>query len=384
MIRRLAWYQLVNERLRLLAAVAGITFAVLLQLMQFGFRDSLYTSSTLVQARLRADLVMTSAQYMYLIMPGSFARRRLYEALRVKDVASVASVSLGLTPFKDPTSREERQGLMLAFNPDEDVFDLAAMNVTADELERIRVPDVVLFDRRSREELRPLATRLERESPLATESAGHRLEFGGLFDLGVSFTGQAHLLASDETLRRTLRRPEGTIEIGLLRLKPGANADAVLAALAAVLPPDVRVMTRQQFVALEQAYWDRATPIGFIFLLGTFVGLLVGAVIVYQILYTDVTDHLPEYATLKAMGYRDSALSLVVIQEAIILSILGFPVGFALALLLYKVARDVTGLPIVMTGSRVALVLTLTLGMCGFAGLLAMRKLRSADPADAF
>ena len=384
MIRRLAWYQLVNDRLRLLAAIAGITFAVLLQLMQFGFRESLYTSSTLVQAQLQADLVMVSSRYLYLIVPGSFSRRRLYEALRVKDVDAVASLSLGLTPFKDPTTREERQGLMLAFDPAEQVFDLPAMNVTPDEIQKINVPDAVLFDRRSRGELRPLVARLQRDGALVTESAGHRLELTGLFDLGVSFTGQAHLLASDETLRRTLRRPEGTIEVGLLRLKPGADPEAVRATLAAALPPDVQVMTRQQFVALEQAYWDRATPIGFIFLLGSFVGLLVGAVIVYQILYTDVTDHLPEYATLKAMGYRDSALSLVVIQESIILSILGFPVGFAFALLLYKVARDATGLPMVMTGARVALVFTLTIGMCGFAGLLAMRKLRSADPADAF
>lgn len=381
MIKRLAWRQLLNERLRLIAAVAGITFAVLLQLMQFGFRDSLYTSSTLVHSRLQADLVMIGAQYSYLVAPSTFARRRLYEALRVRDVDSVASLQLGIVALKDPVTREDRETLLFAFDPGERVFDLAEMNTSA---AAIASADVLLLDRRSRVELRPLVERVAREGPVVAEASGHRVELGGLFDLGVSFTGLAHAMASDYTLRRILRRPEGTVEIGLLRLKPGASPEAVRTALTAALPPDVKVITRQQFVAIEQAYWDRATPIGFIFGLGTFVGLLVGAVIVYQILYTDVTDHLPEYATLKAMGYRDRSLSLVVIQEALILSAMGFPLGLVLAQGLYVVARNATGLPIVMTASRVAIVLALTVGMCAGAGLLAMRKLRSADPADAF
>lgn len=381
MIHRLAWYQLTNEKRRLLAALAGITFAVLLQLMQFGFRDSLYRSSTLVHASLKADLVLTSPQYSYLVVPGTFPRRRLYQALGLTHVDSVAALHLGLVALRDPTTREDRQGLMMAFDPGEDVFDLAALNIDVD---RIKVADTVLLDGRSRAELRPLIARVRQEGVVVAEVSGSRIELTGLFDLGVSFTGQTHLMSSDYTLRRILQRPESRLEIGLVRLKPGTDVEAARAALAAMLPPDVKVLTRAAFIKVEQDYWDRATPIGFIFMLGTFVGLLVGAVIVYQILYTDVTDHLPQYATLKAMGYRDRSLSSVVIQEAVILSLLAFPVGVALAQGVYVLARDATGLPIFMTVRRVVLVFGLTVGMCGLAGMLAMRKLRAADPADAF
>jgi putative ABC transport system permease protein len=248
----------------------------------------------------------------------------------------------------------------------------------------LRVPDAVLFDARSRAEFHPLVDRVRTGGSIRAEIAGQRIDLAGVFDLGVSFTGNAHMITSDATFRRLLHRPEGSIDIGLVRLKPGSDVDADRAALAAALPNDVTVLTRRQFSDLEQSYWNRNQPIGFIFNMALVVGLSVGAVIVYQILYTDVTDHLPEYATLKAMGYRDRALSLVVLQQALILSVLGFPVGFILAEGLYSGARQVTGLPIFMTASRAIMVFGLTVLMCGVSGLLAMRKLKSADPADAF
>jgi putative ABC transport system permease protein len=381
MINRLPWRQLTNEKLRLFAAGAGITFAVLLQLMQFGFRDALYTSSTLVHTRLLADLVLTSSQYEYIVSTGTFPRQRLYEALMFNEVEAVASMQMGIVPFRDPVTRQDRQVLMLSFSPGDPVFDLALMNADAG---KIGMADTVFFDARSRSDFRPVIERVRREGVVRADVAGRRVDIAGLFDLGVSFTGNAYMMTNDSTFRRLMHRPEGATDIGLVRLKPGSNVDAVRTALAAALPPDVMVMTRRQFADLELRYWNKNSPIGFVFNLGVFVGLLVGAVIVYQILYTDVSDHLPEYATLKAMGYRDRALSLVVLQQSLILSVLGFPVGYILAEGLYALARQATGLPIVMTVSRVVMVFGLTLLMCGGSALLAIRKLRSADPADAF
>lgn len=381
MIHRLPWRQLTYEKFRLLAAGAGITFAVLLQLMQFGFLDALYTSSVLVHTRLLADLVITSAQYEYIVSTGTFPRRRLYEAQMFKQVESVGSLQMGIVPFRDPVTRQDHQVLLLAVSPDNPAFDLALLNA---DPEKIRIADAVLFDGRSRSGFLPVIERVRREGAIRTDMAGRRIEIAGLFDLGVSFSGNAHMITSDSTFRQIMHRSEGSTDVGLVRLRPGSDIDAVRTALAAALPPDVKIMTRQQFADLELGYWNRNSPIGFIFNLAVLVGLFVGAVIVYQILYTDVSDHLPQYATLKAIGYRDQALSLVVLQQALILSVLGFPVGFVLAQGLYLVTRAATGLPIVMTGARVVMVFGLTVLMCGASGLLAIRKLKSADPADAF
>jgi putative ABC transport system permease protein len=381
MIHRLPWQQLTHEKLRLLAACAGITFAVLLQLMQFGFRDALYTSSTLVHTRLLADLVISNAHYEYIVSPGTFPRRRIYEALKFAEVESVSSLHIGILPFKSPETRLDHQILLLGLEPDSPAFDLASMNADVDQIRRA---DTAFFDARSRASFLPVIEHIRREGVVRTDVAGRRIDLTGLFDLGVSFTGNAHMITSDTTFRQLTHRAEGTVEVGLVRLKPGSDVERVRAALALSLPPDVRVMTRAQFAELELEYWNNNSPIGFVFNLGVIVGLFVGAVIVYQILYADVSDHLAEYATLKAMGYADRALSLVVLQQALILSVIGFPVGFVLAEVLYALGRQATGLPIVMTGPRAAYVFALTVLMCAGSGLLAMRKLRSADPADAF
>jgi putative ABC transport system permease protein len=381
MIRGLAWRLLLHERMRLVAAVAGITFAVLLQMMQFGFRESLFTSAVFVHDRLRADIVLTSPQYESIVSTSTLPRRRIYEALMLKEVESVGSLNMGLIAIKDPVTRTDRQVVCLAFDPNDPAFDLAAMGADGSLLQ---IPDTMLFDARSRPDFMPIVDGIRRFGRVPTEVAGKRLELTGTFNLGASFTGSAHVMTSSTTFRRITHRPEGTVEVGLIRLKPGSDVHRVRAALAAAMPADVQVRTRQEFARFEQDYWAVHTAIGFIFNLGLIVGLAVGAVIVYQILYTDVNDHLSEYATLKAMGYRDSALSMVVMQEALILSLLGFPIGLVLSQGLYVVARAGTALPIEMTITRVLLVLFLTMFMCGVSGVLAMRRLKAADPADAF
>jgi putative ABC transport system permease protein len=382
MIRRLAWHQLIAERRRLAAAVAGITFAVLLELMQFGFYDALFTSATLLHSRLDADLVLASANYEYVLSPGAFPRRRLQQALMLDDVESVAPVNVALAPFRNTETGEDRLIVVIGFDPREEVFDVASIRRNLDP---VHVPDVAIFDALSRPEFGPVARQLRTDGVVRTEVAGRRLEVAGLFELGVSFAGNGHVITSDVTFRRLFPNlHEGTVHLGLVRLRPGSDARAAQAMLTAELPSDVRVLRRDELVAVEHSYWARNTPIGFVFALGTFVCLLVGAVIVYQILYTDVSSHLSEYATLKAIGYTDRALQGVVLRQALILAVLGFPVGFLFAHGINIYARQQTNLPIFLTPGRVMIVFVLTLVMCGVAAVLAMRKVQSADPADVF
>jgi putative ABC transport system permease protein len=179
-------------------------------------------------------------------------------------------------------------------------------------------------------------------------------------------------------------RKLGEIDIGVIQLKPHADAASVLKKIEFTLPKDIKVLTKQGFVDFEKNYWKTSTSIGFIFTLGVGMGFIVGTVIVYQILYTDVSDHLAEYATLKAMGYKNFYLELVVLQEAIILSILGYIPGFALSLGLYDLTQKATFLPIEMKPDRALIVMILTILMCSISGLIAIRRLRKADPADIF
>jgi putative ABC transport system permease protein len=212
------------------------------------------------------------------------------------------------------------------------------------------------------------------------------MEVTGLFKLGTSFGINGHLVTSDLNFLRLMgqRRQKGLIDVGVIRLKPDADVDQVLENLRHGLPNDVRVMSKAEFRQSEKNFWNTSTPVGYVFDLGAVIGFIVGAVIVYQILYSDVADHLPEYATLKAIGFTDNYLLTVVFQEALILALMGFVPGLAISFGFYQVTRQATLLPMVMTVGRAGFVLVLTALMCSISAALSVRKLRSADPADIF
>jgi len=381
MLHKLAWFQLITEKRRLAAALAGIAFAVMLQLTEFGVRDALFESAISFHKHLVADLVLTSSLYENELLPGRVSHRRLYQALGVPGVESVVPIYLGLAPFKNVDNGFDKTIVVIGVDTTETVLDIPAVN---DKLYLINVPDVALYDRMARPEYGAVLDIVERDGEVTTEVAGRRMRIAGLYELGVSFGVNGNLVLSEATFRRMFNRSESVFEIGLIRLQPGAGVLATQAELVRVLPNDVKVLTRGQLNDIEKAYWRANTPIGFIFTLGAIVGLLVGLVIVYQILYTDVNDHLAEYATLKAMGYSDRHLNFVVLEEALILSVLGFPVGFGLTLLIYRAARNATHLPIFMNVPLASMVFGLTVLMCAGSGLIAVRKLKSADPAEVF
>src|SRR5262245_5466230 len=378
----LSWLQLTRDKRRFLAALAGIAFAVSLMLTQLGFEDALLSTAGLLHAHLAADVVLISPHYQFVISPRNFTDRRLYQALGVDGVASVEPMYWGQAPFKNPFDRSERVIFMVGFNPRSELVKAPGV---AENLEKLRSPGRVLFDSIRRPEYGRIAEAFKEDGKVDTEVAGREVEISGLFQMGTSFAIDGTLIMSDETFLRIMpHRQRGLIDVGLIQLKAGTDAVSVKKEIQRIMPPDVRVLTRQEFVQLENTYWTTYTPTGFIFKLGVLMAIFVGCIIVYQILYTDVSDHLPEYATVKAMGFPDRYLFSLVLQESLILSVLGFVPGLLVAHIVYNVSRDATLLPLRMTLGRGAVVYVLTAVMCSISATLAMRRLKSADPAEIF
>lgn len=378
----LAWLQLAREKVRLCVALAGIGFAVILMMMQLGFQEALFTAAVNFHVNLKTDIVLINPQTTTLFAIKNFSRRRLYQAAGIDGVESVTPLYLDFGFWRNPETRKTRQILVIGFDPSQAVFSLPGVD---EYLDQIKLSDVVLFDENSRPEYGPIAEQFKAGKTVFTEVSGRKVTVGGLFQLGASFSADGNLITSDVNLLRLFPgRTLGLIDIGLINVKSGVDASSVMSTLKKTLPDDVLVLSKQGFVRFEREYWETSTTIGFIFTLGTLMGFIVGMVIVYQILYTDVSDHLAEYATLKAMGYKSRFLYSVVLQEAFILAVLGFIPGFALCLGLYKLVRDGTALPMFMTIDRVATVFVLTLIMCVISGGIAMRRVQAADPADIF
>ena len=378
----LAWLQLSHEKIRLLIALAGIGFADMLMFVQLGFQNALFDSTVTLHKAFDGDVFLMSPQSDALGFTETFSARRLYESLAIDGVESVVPVYLNFGLWKNPVNRNTRTLLVIGFNPVSNILDLPG---ASENLDQIKLEDVVLFDDKSREEFGDVAGLLAVNNSVTTELSSRKVTVKGLFSLGASFAADGNVMTSDINFLRIFpERQKGLIDIGIINIKPDADLETVLAQLRAKLPQDVNVFSKEEFIQNEIQYWQNSTAIGFVFTLGTAIGFVVGTVIVYQILYTDVADHLSEYATLKAMGYKDRYFIMLVFQEAIILALIGFIPGFAVAKGLYFLAASATALPLYMTTQRTLMVLILTIIMCCASGSIAVRKLSAADPADIF
>jgi putative ABC transport system permease protein len=378
----LAWLQVSRERSRLIVAMAGIAFADMLMFMQLGFRTALFDSNTTLHRSLDADLVLMNPQGRNITNLTHFPRRRLYQALSYPGVISARPLYADFVDWKNPQTQKKTSILVLGFNPEQSAFKLPEVEQSLDKL---KFPDTMLFDSGSRGDYTTTLAALEKGQSVMTEMRDRKITINGLFLSGASFAADGNVITSDLNFLRVFdNRNSSQVSAGLLKLEPGVDPKQMAATLQANLPKDVRVLTLAEFAKVEEDYWANNTPIGFIFTLGAAIGFIVGIVIVYQILSSDVADHLAEYATLKAMGYRNIYLLGVVFQEALILAILGYFPGFGISFGLYALTRGATNLPLYMTLERVTTVLILTIIMCLASGAIATRKLRSADPADIF
>ncbi len=378
----LAWLQLTREKPRFLTALAGIAFACVLIFMQLGFLESLYTSSTRPHHLLNADLVIAHPRLQTFFSPISFPRQRMYQALGYHGVSTVTALRIGTIKWRNPLSSNVRPILVFGIDPAKKPFALPEVCANAHHL---KLFNRILFDKLSRPEFGPIAELLASRGPVAVELNSKAVQVAGLFSIGASFAADGNAITSDTTFNYIFgKQSSNDIDLGLINLVPGANLESTRKALQQAFGNQVLVYTKAEFAEVERKYWAESTGIGFIFTLGVVVGFIVGVVIVYQILYSDVSEHLSEYATLKAIGFHDNYLLQVLGLESVILALVGFIPAFFIAIAMYYSAAEVTALPVFMTWQRALLVFSLALAMCVISGAVASRKLRHADPADVF
>jgi len=378
---RLAWRLLIHDRTKLIAAICGVLFACVLVFMQLGFKDSLYASAASAPSKLSGDLFMMHKQSEAMWRPVQFKRSELMRTLGHPAVADVSPLYLGLAPFKNIETRVNRTLMVYGFNPDAQLFDVDSVRNMREELHR---KDTVMFDEFSRPEFGPIRQLLDAGQNV-TEINDYKVKILGLFQLGVSFAADGNAVTSDLNFMRIFpNRNHDGIDLGIIKLHPGSSIKQVQNDLGNLLNKFVNIFTFEELLEYEKLYWANNAPIGFIFNFGTIMGLVVGLVIVYQILFTDITNYRNEFATLKAMGYQHGYFIRVVFATAFFLAILGFIPGYILSLGLYHLAESQIFMPMPMTFSKVTTVFFFILSMCATAGFLAIRKLQAANPADMF
>ena len=378
----LAWRQAIHRPMRLAAAIAGVSFANVLVFFQLGLSGGLYDSQKRPIQHINGELVMVSGRYLYLGEQVNFPRARLTQALGVEGVKAVTPLYLGLSQWLNSDTRQQKQALVFGIAPENPALRLPEL--ASDRL-LLQRGDALLFDVRSKANAGPVAATVRREGSYETELGGVRSVVTGLFSLGLTFAADINLVTSSTNFKNYFPNQSAyDIQMGVIQLQPGVDPLRVKATLATFLDPSVKVFTIEELAAAEEAYWRRNSSFGLIFGLGVLVGLVVSGIIVYQILYSDVSDHLTEYATLKAIGYDDGFVVGIILQESLILALLAFAPSLLLSLGLYGFLARSTSLMVVMSTGRALLVFAFTLGVCGVSGWLATAKLRRLDPAEIF
>jgi putative ABC transport system permease protein len=372
----LAWRNVSHRKIRSLIALSGISFAILLIFMQLGFYASARSSATTVYDALDFDILVLSPQYVYVARPADFPRLRLEQARAIQGVESLVPVWIALGEWRSPETRERWNILTIGVEPAQRPFRDPAVN---DQLSLLVPRDTGLGD---------LLSRPEQGHPapgVTSEVQHHRIRIVGQYAIGGGFVAGATLITSRETFLEVFKQASADrINVGLVKIAPGASARAVAEEIRTRLRPIATALTRSDSAKAEQNFWLKVKPIGIMFTSGVLVAFAAGAVILYQVLASEVQNRLREYATLKALGYDTGFVYGIVVRQALLFAGLGFIPAFFLALVLYSLLRTQAMVPVTMELTRVIGVFLLTSMMCLSATFLAIRKLRGADPAELF
>jgi putative ABC transport system permease protein len=388
----LAWRNFINNKPRMLASIGGVAFAVVLMFIEMGFLNGLFDSQSQVVLKLNADLLIVNANKEAVIPKIPFPKKRMIQAQAHPDVVAAYPVYVEelRASWKNSQTHREYPILVFGIDPEDPVFDIPEVQQQSD---RLKVADTALIDSYSKEFFGRL------EAGAHAELARRNIHVVGTFPLGPDFRADGNVIISSRTFFKCFGDPEvagavekgprtlpvaSKVEFGLLKLRPGADLREVQRSLQSSLPPDVRVLTKDEFIGQVKSYWGTSKPVGYVFGLGTVVGFIIGVTICYQILYTDISDRLPQYATLKAIGYENSFLVGIVLRQSLYLALFGFVPGLLVSFGVYTVLEKISGILMLLTPWRAGTVFVLTVVMCLASAGLAIRRVMNSDPAEVF
>lgn len=380
----LAWLQLKRQPVKYLVAIAGIGFAALLMYMQIGFQSGLLTSSTTFYAALDADLILISPKTVSSGSFSQFPQSQLFRANGYQEVETVVPMYVTNITAQKLGGQKPTSLRIIGYDPGAKALNVDAINEQSDKL---KTAGYALFDTEGNSRTGPVAKAIKENGYqfLTLYNLTQTFRTVGLFGLGSTFAADSNIITSPGTAIQLADQLNfGEISLGLIKVSDKKSLPQLQRTLTELYEGEIQVLTKDELIAQEQNYWNTSSSFGVVFGFGTFMGVIVGGVMVYQVLYTDVTDHLKEYATLKAMGFSNQFILGIVIQEAILLGVSSFIPSTLVSAGMYAFLTSASGISIQMTHQKIGLVGALTVGICAASAAIAVNKLRDADPASVF
>ena len=380
----LARRNLFHDKIRLAVTLTGITFAVVLVVVELGLFLGFSTTTSSLIDRSRADLWIGSRRVPYIEQGAPFSERKLYQVRATPGVASAEKYIARFAGWKRPDGGHESVqvvGFNFGDGPDLRAGDSGKVmggpwNITLGSVPDLNAPDAVLVDDLYWKKLG--ITRIGE----VFEINGYRARVVGTTHGIRSFTTSPYIFTTFKNAQDFTNLNEDQTVFILVRAAQGVNVRQLQQDLQGRLR-DVDVLTTAQFSSMTRSYWMFTTGAGVAVLLAALLGLVVGIVVVTQTIYATTMDHLREYGTLKAIGAPNSYVYRVILQQAGMSAVMGYALGISVSLFVVRGAEH-GGAAILLPWQMAALIFGLTLLMCGIAAAVSINKVTHLDPAMVF
>jgi putative ABC transport system permease protein len=373
MILKLAFRNLVHDRIRLAVTLVGILFSIVLVAVQLGVFLGARKMIVGMIDHAGADLWVTTYGAKSFEEAQLLTGRERNVALAVAGVKSAVPIVVSFAEWRKPAGGS---ALIVLVGTDGGPNGLSPWNIKDGSAENIVAPNAVVVDRTYSDSLG-----VSQVGDTAQIEDG-RVRVVALSEGIRSFTMAPYVFTTLNRARSLLKVPGEQATFLLVRVEPGADVEAVRADLRQRLS-GADVLTHAEFRERSLDHWLYATGAGVALIGGALLGLLVGTVIVAQTLYSSTKDHLNEFATLRALGSSSGYIHKVILWQAGLSAAIGYALGMVIAMVIVMLSEH-TALPIVMTPLLAVGLYALTLGMCAISALSAIMKVTRIDPAMVF
>jgi putative ABC transport system permease protein len=378
----LAWRQLVSKRKSLLATISGNVVAFILIFMQLAFEQGIYAAGTSLHHILQADAVMINPASINIGRMRPLNRATYGSLLAHPSISEAAMISTTVASWRSPLDGLQRPALMLGIPIDRDVI---APQWAADwNTSQLEIPGTVLFDQEARPELggEVIPKILSGKSGFEFQINDHVVQPKQIYPFRFPICTEGTIITSLETFNYIMASPSEATTALLISLKDRSmhSMRRTVARMNRDLPPDAQIFTKKQWIKRETKFWAENTPVGILFRFGVFIGACVSSVFIYQILLSDITAHLSEYATLRAIGYGRWYLRRVVFFQGLFLTVISCPLAMIVSSVLIRLWTNFTKIPLTLTAANILGVIGLGLAVASLSALLATKELACADP----
>ncbi|MGC6456470.1 MAG: ABC transporter permease [Coraliomargaritaceae bacterium] len=377
-----AWKMLSFRVNRLLFSAFGIAFSVVIIFMQMGFFNGLNDSQANLPPKLLGDLVISSPEKKHLKSSRTIFSKIPEQVWQIEGVRDIRHLYFKANYWINPEDNTANRVLYIGVDLEKPMISIPEIDLYREQL---KLPNTMLYDKKSRRELGNISI----GSDVRIGAKQDFFKVVGFFELGPNISYEGHVIMSMDNFlqanpRKTLTQPDQRVDLALIELQPEADPELVRREILNYMKGDFFIHTPEELFRREVMTTIKSTPSGFILGVSLLVGLVIGIIICYQILFNEVTDNIAQFAMIKAMGYSSSVLTGIVLSCAMILGTIGFVLGILGSVGLYELIEKLTQLAMHLSVERIILVYVLTLFMCVCSGLLALKKVIKADPAELY